>query len=779
MVAFACALAADVSASPDEPMCVAEQTLVSRAPIELIQWRIPMCGPFEPAVPFPRIEAERDGAIEAYKEACKGIATLDYDGARLKLDLARRGLPAIEDRIALESGRLELLRNHPEKAVEFFAEAESSPHEGVRVRAGFGRVYAMLRADDPTGHEALEDLLEAYPELPDRGQLLLEHARSMLRQHRFGDALTSMRRLRLEAPASHAAEWAELETRRLRSVGYDAPELTDEERVRAALRLMERGPLDKARSEVRALLELPMAGELHADTHYLASKLARFEGRWLASATYLRTAELFSAATLLSPRTIELRADDMSRTARARDPQHAEQTLSELRAGRKYFAIPSKVLIEMISVAAAARLQSEVDALLGAILARKGLSSHAVFEAAIAAIGVGSVEAIAPLLESVARQPYSRVRPAALYHLARVHEEAGRRTQAEGLYVEALRTANETEDAYYALWATNGLRRVTDDAESNGREGLETRLDREIPGAPGAEIDALVELLQPIAERHRDSYPWVSRASDLLQIGETEAATEELFEAYLQWRHALGRPIARAGLACVAKDDSRTNPSIPAELRLARLELSEDERTTLSTIAATLGDEGTAGGFAGPDYVESLPRAYEWFVVPAARRHGLDPNLLLAVMRVESAYQKHIVSYAGAVGLLQIMPRTGRMIAHALDRDDFTPADLLDPETNLEFGAWYLSSLIRRFDGHLPLAIAAYNGGPHNVRRWIQESAEDTPLDALLERIPFSQTHRYVRKVLVHYRAYRAQLDLPMPQLSTSLPEPRVDPLAF
>ena len=214
-------------------------------------------------------------------------------------------------------------------------------------------------------------------------------------------------------------------------------------------------------------------------------------------------------------------------------------------------------------------------------------------------------------------------------------------------------------------------------------------------------------------------------------------------------------------------------------MREARLDLSEDERATLSTVAAALGDIGTAGGFAGSELIETLPRAYEWLVVPAANRYGLDPNLLLAVMRVESAYQKHIVSYAGAVGLMQIMPRTGQLIAHALGHDDFTPADLLDPRVNLDFAAWYLASLLQRFDGHLPLAIAAYNGGPHNVRRWIQESAPGTPLDVLLERIPFTQTHRYVRKVLVNYQAYREQRDLPMPRLSVVLPDPRVDPLAF
>ncbi len=160
-------------------------------------------------------------------------------------------------------------------------------------------------------------------------------------------------------------------------------------------------------------------------------------------------------------------------------------------------------------------------------------------------------------------------------------------------------------------------------------------------------------------------------------------------------------------------------------------------------------------------------------------RHGLDPNLLFAIMRVESVYQKDIVSYAGAIGLCQIMPRTGQLIAAARGKDDYTAADLLDPETNLDFAAWYLRSLIERFDGHVPLAIASYNGGPHNVRRWLEDHAREMPLDAFLEHIPFDQTHRYVRRVLTHYRAYRAQQGLPMIALSTTLPAPGIDPVAF
>jgi soluble lytic murein transglycosylase len=90
-----------------------------------------------------------------------------------------------------------------------------------------------------------------------------------------------------------------------------------------------------------------------------------------------------------------------------------------------------------------------------------------------------------------------------------------------------------------------------------------------------------------------------------------------------------------------------------------------------------------------------------------------------------------------------------------------------------------LASLLKRFDGRLPLAIASYNGGPHNVRLWMRNNHDKMPLDAFLERIPFSQTHRYVRRVLTHYAAYRAAAGLPMTELSVDLPEAKPDTIAF
>jgi len=772
-------LSVPVYASPDVPMCIADAPNASSAPIDRTPWRGPMCGPYFNAFAVAEAQPLKTRAIEAYREAGEQILAANYEEARLQLDLAHRGLPRIGDRIALQIARLELLRNRPERAAEFFREASHSPHESVQVEAEFGRALALLRSNDPGADQALYELLVTYPSVPNATELLFEHAQSLMRRSSFGESMQVMHTVRVDYPGTRTAAWAESELARLNARGHDTPSMTDGEQVRRARLLVRTGPLDEAKATIRELLDSPLSGTLHAEVHYLAGRLARDEGRWQAAESYLRTAQLFPIEDIAKAQHIENRANDMAETVGARDPDRARLQLANLRAGRSNTSIPTNRLVDMIRVASAAGLQEEVDGLLISLSKRAAAPSALLFEAAMAAVGTGGEGLIIGLLHEIARRPGSRYRTAAIYHLARAHERAQRPAQAALFFVRAQAEAVLAGDDYYALWASNGLLRVEQDAPTPAEAGLSNPEDQAVPRPPRTSNRALAKQLQPIGERHLNSYPWIARAVDLLRLGERDAATAELFEAYLSWREALGKPVARAGLNCVARSDGRPQATMASDVRAARVDLSDDDRTMLSMVAATLGDMGTAGGFAGPGFIETLPRAYEWLVVPAARRYGLDPNLLLAVMRVESAYQKHIVSYAGAVGLMQIMPRTGQLIAHTLGHDDFTPADLLDPDVNLEFAAWYLTSLIQRFDGHLPLAIAAYNGGPHNVRRWIQEGAAETPLDVLLERIPFSQTHRYVRKVLVHYEAYRKQRELPMPQLSVHLPEPRIDPLAF
>ena len=154
-----------------------------------------------------------------------------------------------------------------------------------------------------------------------------------------------------------------------------------------------------------------------------------------------------------------------------------------------------------------------------------------------------------------------------------------------------------------------------------------------------------------------------------------------------------------------------------------------------------------------------LRLAYPWpyrdLVVESARRHDLDPRLVAAVVRVESRFDPRAESRKGALGLMQIMPETGAWVAGRIGLTEFEPEDLLDPATNLRIGTWYLQDLLRTFDGDLVLALAAYNGGRGNVRRWIEGRDLGGGVESRLAHIAYPETRRFVRRVLHGYRMYR------------------------
>lgn len=151
----------------------------------------------------------------------------------------------------------------------------------------------------------------------------------------------------------------------------------------------------------------------------------------------------------------------------------------------------------------------------------------------------------------------------------------------------------------------------------------------------------------------------------------------------------------------------------------------------------------------------ALPKAHAHHVWQASRRHQVDPYLVLGLMRTESLYNANAVSRVGARGPMQIMPRTGHLLADRVDDVGFHVGRLHDPDTAIGYGIRYLGLLLDRFDGVFPLAVAAYNGGPHNVSAWMR-GAGDLPLDAFIEHIPYGETRRYVRSVTERYATYAA-----------------------
>ncbi len=134
---------------------------------------------------------------------------------------------------------------------------------------------------------------------------------------------------------------------------------------------------------------------------------------------------------------------------------------------------------------------------------------------------------------------------------------------------------------------------------------------------------------------------------------------------------------------------------------------------------------------------------------------GLDPILVGALIRQESAFVEGIKSSAGAVGLMQVMPATGAEVARKVGPRNFTPASLETAEVNLHLGARFLIDMLDRFGPELPLVLSAYNAGPTRANRW-KDYPEITELDRFTERIPFAETRGYVKNITRNLAIYRA-----------------------
>jgi soluble lytic murein transglycosylase len=149
----------------------------------------------------------------------------------------------------------------------------------------------------------------------------------------------------------------------------------------------------------------------------------------------------------------------------------------------------------------------------------------------------------------------------------------------------------------------------------------------------------------------------------------------------------------------------------------------------------------------------AFPRAY----APLVERYGPpagNPELYLyAIMRKESGFDPHDVSYADARGLLQMIPPTSQRVAEKAG-EAFYPDLLYDPEVNIRLGALYIGALFKKFGGEVPLAAGAYNAGPRAMTRWCTQHGAH-PTDEFVELVAFAQTREYVKRVTSLYAKYR------------------------
>ncbi len=797
----------------DERLFTEPETLVEQSLVSTHQNFIPWTEP----IPF-------EEARSAIRQAKRLIASDHLGDALLQLRIAEQAFPLVADHIALVQADVLLKMHEPREACRAFAIARKSLNHSIAAQGRVGSVYCRLKAGDRTGEKLLQQLLRRYPKMPDIPRLRFALAQARESWKNTWGAIRLYQAIYLVYPESPFAEKAKQALERIKSQGTRIRRYTFEELIGRAERLVFSGPIEQANQALQEIIDARLpTPQIRARVHALAARLARKSGRWSVAKNEVIQARsqgvpVPDVGKYMPPKPRGREIDDSARAERI-----ALSKIRQIRGGKVIRRLRNMKLIAILRIALDNQLTETAEEVLRVMRNRKSLGAKQRFRSAMLATGSVSDEIVAGLLYTLIAVP--RYRVAARYHYARALERLGRFDEADAEYSRVI-SRDRSSTRYYAMWAE--LRRWTikseltlscipdsatylankkKNAPSSRFSRISSKLNKrekriEIPLAldpnsrkPRSSSDAntprrsgksstrpitaeQIRKLESLVQIHGSAYPWLGRALDLVRLGQLDAAADELYETYLAWRDVRGGLRLRSGIQTIFTGAALPRRPFTFKLRRERLALNPTDRLQLAELATALGDVGTAVRF-NPELISKRPRAYATEVEKAAKAYGLDPNLLFAVMRVESIYNRRIISHAGAIGLMQIMPRTGRLIANELGIKDFGLADLLDHRTSLRFAAWYLSSLLHRFDGRTPLAVAAYNGGPHNVRAWIYRTNPQTPLDAFLERIPLSETHRYVRRVLTHYAAYRAQQGLPMERLSVSLPEVRKDPIGF
>lgn len=246
--------------------------------------------------------------------------------------------------------------------------------------------------------------------------------------------------------------------------------------------------------------------------------------------------------------------------------------------------------------------------------------------------------------------------------------------------------------------------------------------------------DAAMAVLYRAAEQSKTKWPALRSVYDLANAGQYGEAARLLGPLYKQ---------ARAG----------TGPSFSNSIwRDIFLAVRDHHNASRSCAGLGRSDPDEAAREAALRLAYPMVRPPELF--QHSQSFDIDPFLLMGIMRQESTYQEFVVSHAGAIGLIQVMPSTGARVAALMGEHRYSPGDLENPTVNIRYGAFYLSKLLDRFDGVYPLAVGSYNGGPHNVSRWMRQLGGKVSLAEYVELIQYDETRDYVKKVSGHYARY-------------------------
>jgi soluble lytic murein transglycosylase len=309
-----------------------------------------------------------------------------------------------------------------------------------------------------------------------------------------------------------------------------------------------------------------------------------------------------------------------------------------------------------------------------------------------------------------------------LYWRARLAEEEGNPAMARAFYQKL---SDRFRNYYYAEFGRQRLKALHGASDVPKADAPHyALLDRVSPLSTAARITADV----PPDDNLR-----VARARLLSNGGLADLAVRELQAAASEE----GGTWAPPEMARVYQDLGRYDRGIQIM-----------KRTTPNYFAVDIPD------LPRPYWEALFPKAYWTDLRKYSVLNGLDPYLVASLIRQESEFNAGALSHANAVGLMQLLPKTGKTVAKQVKLKGYSAPQLYTPAVNLQLGTRYFKDMVDKYNGQFEYALAAYNAGTDRVGDWLGQGHYRDPQE-FVESIPFTETREYVQAILRNANVYR------------------------
>lgn len=633
------------------------------------------------------------------------MAIGEKDPAAITLLEGAAGLKDIEDHLLFYKAQALSARfEYAEAARAYDSIISAYPSSSLVEKASFFKGSSFFEAglyDDASA--AFADFMKKFPKSDRRAQALLFLADSQMNAGRPQSAVPPLKELAVLKPASKEAVDAAGRLAMLWEKGIKEAALTDEERFSRAEGLLRAASLTQALREFEPFLNEPA---------YRAEALFRSSVANARLKRYEKAEALLKEYLSGKDRTFEAQALYWYGVSSARQGKEEGLFLAEKRLSEKY--PKSQERADILLLIGKTKEGKDPEGALNAYMAvLDGFMATKASEEAFWKIAWGAYTAGRYDDAYEAFGAYSEANPGGKsaakfrYWLARSAERLGRDHEATDAYRAVCE--REEESFYCLLSAMRAKEREDTGLTFTVAPASAIAQERALKGNKTGNSVLLAEA------------PHYRAAQELLVLGLNSEAADELDAA------ARLKPGGKEGLAELAGLLYKADDFYRA-FRIYRQHLDRDRR--------------------------SVHLGFPLGLVEKAREKGAgaaDPFLVAAVAREESHFNPEAVSPVGALGLMQIMPSTAKGIARALGMD-FESASLLEADTSLKFGSWYLGQLLERFNGDLALAVAGYNAGPNAAARWSKTLPFE--LDEFVESIPYDETRAYTKRVLRSYAEF-------------------------